>query len=76
MTAATATPLIEDLREDLYKLFEADDRSIPEICEAAGVDNANVYRFLKRSRDNLHVTTVLSLAEAMGYRVTFEKLES
>lgn len=66
--------LIEDLRESLYQLFEGDARSIPEICEAAGVDNAGVYRFLKRSRDNLHATTVLSLADAMGYRVTFEKL--
>lgn len=72
----TVDSLVEALREDLYRLLDADGRSIPKICKSAGVHDSAVYLFLKRSRGNLCATSLLSLAEAMGYRVTFEKVAS
>lgn len=62
--------------EELLVLAADDTRKLTEICADAGLTHDWIYRSVRESRRSANITSLEALANALGYRVVLERIES
>ena len=72
------SPPIDEMTDFMATLKQrllTDERSVRQICLAAGVDRGKVYQFLRGNQDTLSVYTIFRLLVALGLVVVVQEVE-
>ena len=67
---------MDDFMETLKRRILEDDRTVRQICIAAGVDRGTIYGFLRGNQDTLNVYTIFRLLVALKLVVVVQEAEA
>jgi len=61
------------IQEAMIKIFDEHKKSMAEWEKIAGVSRQQIYRWKKGDVDNIRETSLVAVAESVGYRVVFDE---